>query len=63
MIYVHNSLLAERRYDLESEYIEQIRLEFRNSGCASMFARAYIAHLTLTLLSLITLLTVLTLLY
>ena len=36
MIYVHNSLLAERRYDLESEYIEQICLEFRNSGCASM---------------------------
>ena len=36
MIYVHNSLLAERRCDLESEYIEQICLEFRNSGCASM---------------------------
>ena len=36
MIYVHNSLLAERRYDLESEYIEKICLEFRNSGCASM---------------------------
>ena len=34
IIYIHNSLSAERRSDLESELIEQISIEFKQFKCA-----------------------------
>ncbi|XP_068712977.1 uncharacterized protein [Montipora foliosa] len=41
IIYIHNSLSAERRSDLESELIEQISIEFKQFKCAPILLSCF----------------------